>query len=60
VEEGIMEFLAQNWFYIIVLILFVAMHLVGSGCGHTHKGHKHAIRTETDERSAMKDGIHYR
>ena len=55
-----MEFLAQNWFYIVVLILFVAMHLVGSGCGHTHKGHKHASRNEPDEQSGMKGGVHYR
>lgn len=29
-----MEFLAENWIYILVLVLFVAMHLVGSGGGH--------------------------
>ena len=31
-----MEFLAQNWLYISALILFVAMHLAGFGCGHRH------------------------
>ncbi len=34
--ERIMDFLADNWFYIVALILFVAMHLIGSGCGHAH------------------------
>ncbi len=33
-----MSFLAQNWFYILIVGLFVAMHLLGSGCGH--KGHQ--------------------
>ena len=37
-----MEFLAQNWVYILVLILFVAMHLAGFGCGHGHRtGRQH-------------------
>lgn len=35
-----MEFLAQNWIYILMLILFVAMHLAGFGCGHTHEAHR--------------------
>jgi hypothetical protein len=38
-----MEFLAQNWLYILVLILFVALHLAGSGCGHvqhTDRSHR--------------------
>jgi hypothetical protein len=50
-----MEFLAQNWFYIVALVLFVAMHLVGGGCGHAHRGHKHSSHNEPDERSAMKE-----
>ncbi len=44
-----MEFLAQNWLYIVVLILFVAMHLVGAGCGHAHKGRPHSSRNEPEE-----------
>lgn len=32
-----MQFLAQNWFYILALILFVAMHVAGFGCGHRHE-----------------------
>ena len=45
-----MEFLAHNWFYIVVLILFVAMHLTGLGCGHAHRrdipGPKHESKNE--------------
>ncbi len=29
-----MDFLEHNWFYILVLALFVGMHLTGFGCGH--------------------------
>lgn len=50
-----MEFLAQNWFYILVLVLFVALHLVGSGCGHSHPVvHGHPSPNEPDERSRVK------
>lgn len=48
VEEATMEFLTQNWFYIVALILFVAMHLVGPGCGHAHPGPKHSSHNEPD------------
>ena len=33
-REGNMDFVAHNWFYILVLALFVGMHLTGFGCGH--------------------------
>lgn len=33
-----MQFLLENWFYILALAAFVAMHLFGFGCGHAH-GH---------------------
>lgn len=29
-----MDFVAQNWFYMLMLALFVGMHLTGFGCGH--------------------------
>ena len=31
-----MNFLAENWLYIVALVLFVGMHLLGSGCGRRH------------------------
>lgn len=36
-----MDFLSQNWFFIVALILFVAMHLFGFECGHEGRGHGH-------------------
>jgi hypothetical protein len=35
-----MVFLAENWLYILALILFVAMHLFGWGCGRSHAFHR--------------------
>ena len=32
--EGNMDFVVHNWFYILMLALFVGMHLTGFGCGH--------------------------
>ena len=34
--EGNMDFLVHNWFYILILALFVGMHVTGFGCGHRH------------------------
>ena len=31
-----MNFLADNWLYIVALVLFVGMHFLGSGCGSKH------------------------
>jgi len=52
-EEMAMEFLANNWFYILALILFVAMHLAGFGCGHRHgtdREHSDKCTRKTDIR----------
>ena len=46
-----MEFLAQNWFYIVVLILFVAMHLLGFGCDDAHGRHRHSSHKHPDDAS---------
>lgn len=39
-----MEWLGQNWFWVVVFIAFVAMHLVGhgghGGCGSGHGGER--------------------
>lgn len=34
-----MEWLRENWFSVFILILFIAMHFFGLGCGG-HGGHK--------------------
>jgi hypothetical protein len=56
-KEGIMDFLAQNWFYIVALILFVAMHLFGFGCGHA--GHRHSSQKQPSDPSGAKRGTDY-
>ncbi len=38
-RKCIMEWIRENWFFIIFFILFIAMHLFGFGCGR-HGGHK--------------------
>lgn len=55
-----MDFLAQNWFYIVVLILFVAMHLLGFGCGDAHGGHTHSSHKQANDASGPQRGIGYR
>lgn len=39
-----MEFLAQNWWYILLIGAFAYMMFRGGGCcgGHSHGGHKHS------------------
>lgn len=33
-----MEALAENWFFVLVILLFFAVHMFGHGHGHGH-GH---------------------
>jgi len=33
-----MEWLAENWFWVLIGILFVSMHLFGHGCHGGHGG----------------------
>ena len=49
-EEWIMDWLAQNWFW-VVIALFVGMHFVGGGCGGhgAHGGRKGAGRRPIGE-----------
>jgi hypothetical protein len=34
-----MEWLTANWFWVLILIAFIAMHLFGHGCHGGHSGH---------------------
>lgn len=34
-----MEWLAENWFWILIGTLFVGMHIFGHGCHGGHGGH---------------------
>lgn len=46
-----MAWFAQNWFWVLLLIGFIAMHLGhGGGCGHG--GHKH--QHQNDQNSNVK------
>jgi len=40
-----MQWLVTNWFWVLVAIAFIAMHLVGHGGHGAHGGH----RTDGDE-----------
>ena len=54
-----MKFLAQNWFYILVLVLFVALHLIGPVCGPSHhKVQTHAKSDRPDDPSHAGGGFH--
>ncbi len=49
-EESVMEWLAENWFWVVVFVAFFAIHLFGhgghggGGCGHGGHG-----RSDQDE-----------
>ena len=36
-----MEWLADNWFWILVFLFFIRMHMGGHGCHGGHGGHRH-------------------
>lgn len=42
-----MAWLSENWFWVIILILFVVLHLFGHG--GMHGGHGHGQHTEEDK-----------
>jgi len=39
-----MDWISQNWFWVVLVALFVAAHLFGhgghAGCGGGHEGHR--------------------
>jgi hypothetical protein len=45
-----MDWLSQNWFWVVVFVLFFAMHLFGhgghGGCGGGHGGHRPSDKDE--------------
>ena len=53
-EEWILDWLAQNWFW-VVIALFVGMHFVGGGCG-AHG--MHGARKGPDDGPADKPQTH--
>ncbi len=50
-----MEWIRENWVFIIFFALFIAMHLFGFGCGG-HGGHKgHGEEGEEHKKHSDKD-----
>lgn len=43
-----MDWLSQNWFFALVLVAFVALHLFGHGSHAGHAGHGARDRTAAD------------
>jgi len=51
-----MDWLAQNWFWVVVLVLFFAVHLFGHGGHGGHGGHRgHGGDTDATRGPADKD-----
>jgi len=57
-----MEWVRENWFFILIFIFFVAMHSFGGGCmgghgRHGEEGHHHEGHTgEEAEKNERKGG----
>jgi hypothetical protein len=51
-----MEFIRENWFFILFAILFVGMHLFGFGCGGHGKHGKHGREDGHDEPGQSGEG----
>ncbi len=47
-----MEWVIENWFFILLAIMFITMHIFGHGCYGRHKGHEE----HSDEGSSEKKG----
>ena len=54
------EFLQANWFWIVLLGLFIWMHSSGMGCGSHggHDGHDHGKEHDRDEQGRTRDTAH--
>lgn len=51
-----MDWLVQNWFWVVVLVLFFAVHLFGHGGHGGHGGHRgHGGDTDATRGPADKD-----
>ena len=56
-----MEWLAENWFAVLIGILFVGMHMFGHGSHGSHGGHgghDSADKPETDDAGPDKHSGH--
>ena len=53
-----MEWLAENWFAVLIGILFVGMHMFGHGGHGGHGGHDSADKPGDDTTSSNKPSGH--
>ncbi len=53
-----MEWVRENWFFIIFFVIFIGMHLFGGGCcgPRGHKGHEGHGEKEEDEHKGHGEG----
>ncbi|MFZ3209310.1 MAG: hypothetical protein WA140_10810 [Geobacteraceae bacterium] len=53
-----MDWLLANWFWILIFVLFIAMHMFGHGCHGGHGGGDHGPnRNEGDKAEAQGRGV---
>jgi len=52
-----MEFLQNNWFWIVVAVFFIWMHSSGMGCGG-HSGHGGDEKREDEKKKREQGGGH--
>ena len=44
-----MEWISNNWFFLLFAAIFIGMHVFGFGCGAHGKHGKHAADEESDK-----------
>lgn len=49
-----MEWLLANWFWVLIFLLFIAMHVFGHG---GHGGHQHRRRKDPDQGDGAQERI---
>ncbi|WP_145924848.1 DUF2933 domain-containing protein [Syntrophotalea acetylenivorans] len=47
-----MEWLANNWFLVVVLLVFLAMHLSGRGCCGGHRNRQQSNKDENGKENS--------
>lgn len=56
-----MEWFSENWFWVIIAVLFIVLHMFGHG-GHGmhggHGGHQHSKPTGEDKSAGSKHRHH--
>lgn len=53
-----MTWLAENWFWVLIFIAFIAMHIFGHGGHGGHRGHGEADRQRSaDETGDAQGGV---